>query len=72
MSHLGAWEEAAHVVLNSPGREDGCFSVLDSMAGQPPWVALLFCLIIPVVTSASAWAVELAPEVPGFGAFRQM
>lgn len=72
MSHLGAWEEAAPVVLNCPGCEDGCFSVLDSMAGQPLWVALLFCLVIPVITSASSWAAELAPEVPGFGAFRQM
>lgn len=56
MSHLGAWEEVVHVVLNSPGREDGCFSVLDFMAGQPLWVAPLFCLLRPVVASASGWA----------------
>lgn len=65
MSHL-----EAHVVLNSSGREDGCFS--DFMAGQPLWVAPLLCLVTPVVASASGWAVELDPEVPGFGALRQM
>lgn len=48
------------------------FSVLDFMAGQPLWVAPLFCPVRPVVTSASGWAVELGPEVPGFGALRQM
>lgn len=40
-SCIGAWEDVACVVLNSPGREDGWCSVLGFVAesgGQPVWV----------------------------------